>query len=197
MPIVPAFVICLSLMSSAASDPGLDVARGITGPEPAPALPTPLWMDERVWAMALVVIAVAVAVLAGRAGRPPAAPEPPPNEWAAAELDRLARLDAPASAAADRLAELLRGYLDRRYGLPAAGKTTAEVVALLTPFPPQTVADWRSLLERCDVTRFANAGFSTDDWAAALDQARSLTTESLPVGEVAGSAAARPVGEKA
>src|SRR5205814_1207585 len=89
---------------------------------------------------------VRATVPAGGRLRPPA-PEPPPVEWATAELDRLAGLDPAAPSTADALAVLLRGFLTRRYQLPAAGKTTAEVVAVLGPLPPESVAGWQSLLE--------------------------------------------------
>ena len=48
----------------------------------------------------------------------------------------------------------------------------------------------------CDVARFGNLGFSPPEWTDALDQARQLIAASLPVGEVADSAAINPVGEK-
>jgi len=74
---------------------------------------------------------------------------------------------------------------------------TAEVVAVLGPLPPESVAGWQSLLERCDVARFTNLGFTAGEWTNALDQARHLIAASLPVGEVADSAAGGPTGEKA
>ncbi|HEY1379853.1 MAG TPA: hypothetical protein VGF55_23835 [Gemmataceae bacterium] len=172
----------------------LDEARGVTGPEPAPPAPPPVWRDERVWAGMIVVAAIIAALLAGRR-RPPPAPELPPAEWANVELDRLARQGPDA----DALADLLRGFLARRYQLPAAGRTTAELHVLLrpVPLPPEVVTSWQSLLERCDVARFANVGFNTDEWAAALDQVRHLIAASLPVGEAADSAAVSPDGENA
>ena len=81
----------------------LDEARGITGPEPAPPTPPPIWMDERTWAAGIVVIAVVAAILAGRGTAPAANPEPPAAVWAAGELDRLNRLDPADPAAADAL----------------------------------------------------------------------------------------------
>src|SRR5437764_131014 len=66
-----------------------------------------------------------------------------------------------------------------------------------SPRADLAVADWRALLERCDVARFANVGFTDDEWAAVLNQARNRIASSLPVGEAANSASVDPVGEKA
>jgi hypothetical protein len=173
----------------------LDEAHGVTGPEAAPPTATPLWMDERCWAAAIVLIAVLTAILAGRCLRRPAAPEPPPSEWAAAELDRLAGFDPAESSSADALANLLRGFLVRARQIPAAGKTTVELLALLRSRPGKIAADWGLLLERCDLARFANAGFTADEWANTIQQARSLTAASLPVGEATVSTVIGPTRE--
>jgi hypothetical protein len=175
----------------------LDEARGITGPEPAPPSAPTIWQDERFWAASIVVIAVVAAILAGRGLRSPPAPESPPAEWAAAELDRLGRLEPRDPAAADALAATLRGYLDRRFHVPATGKNTTELLSLLEWVPSDSAADWRSLLERCDIARFAGLEFSNHEWTNALGIARRLMTETLPVREATDSAAASPTGEKA
>ena len=109
----------------------LDEAHGVTGPEPAPQTATPIWLDERFWAVMIAIVAVVTAVLVGRGLRPRLPPEPPVHVWALGELDRIAGLNPADRASADALAELLRGFLFRQYGLAASGKTTAEVVALL------------------------------------------------------------------
>ncbi len=166
----------------------LDEAHGVTGPEPAPATPTPIWMDGRFWAVCIVVIAVVTAVLAGGGLRAPPLPELQPSEWAATELDRLSGFDPADPAAADALAGLLRGYLARSHGLPAVGKTTAELLILLSSNSGRIATDWGPLLEQCDLARFANAGFSADQWKMAIDLARRLIGGSLPVGEAAVSA---------
>jgi hypothetical protein len=169
----------------------LDEARGVTGPEPAPPAPPPYWKDERVWAAAIVLVAIVATLLAGRSVRMPPAPELPPAEWAAAGLDRLARLDPAEPATADGLAGLLRGYLARRYQFPAEKMTSAE---LLSQWPGDSEDDWRLLLERCDLARFAKFRFSTDEWVTAIGEVRRLT---LPVGEAADSTMVREGRQKA
>jgi hypothetical protein len=175
----------------------LDEAHGVTGPEPAPPGPTPFWRDERFWAVVMVLFAVGAAVFAGRRRPPPPEPELPPVEWANAQLDRLAAADPANTATADALAELIRGFLVRRHLFPAAGKTTAELTVLLHALPPDQADGWHSLLERCDLARFANVDFSAGGWADVLDRARRLAAASLSVGEATGSAAGSPAGENA
>jgi hypothetical protein len=170
--------------------PDVDDARGVTGPEPAPPA-EPFWTDMRFWAAVMVVIAVAAAVLAGRRVPPPPVPEPPPAEWAAGAVDRLAQGDPDAH----RLAAVLREFLARQFHIAAAGSTTAELVARLPAVVP--VADWQRLLERCDVARFSDRGFTELEWRQVLDQARRLVVESLPVAESAGSAGETSAGENA
>jgi hypothetical protein len=169
----------------------LDDARGVTGPEPAPPATVPLWRDERAWAALIVLVAVTAAVLAGRRQPSPPVPELPPVKWVAAELDQLAGHEPDPN----QLAVALRGFLSRQFHITAGGATTGELVSRL--HEALDVAWWQSLLERCDVARFANLRISADEWADMLDQARRVTAASLPVGEPAGSAAVDPTGENA
>jgi hypothetical protein len=173
----------------------LDEARGVTGPEPAPASPKPLWLDERVWAAGIVIIAVTAAMLAGRY-RPPPPPVIPPAEWATAELTRLAELDPAQPSSADAVARFIREFLAHRYQLPVDGKTTAELLKTMSPVSPGSASAWQVLLERYDVARFANLGFTAQEWTAALQEARRLVAESLPVGEMADPSASDPSGQK-
>ena len=106
----------------------IDEARGVTGPESAPPAPMPLWKDERAWAVLLAVAAVIAALWAGRRHQPPPAPEPPPAEWAIAELDRLAT----SGAADNALANLLQGFS------PAASTCRPTSSAPLTPSAGRT-----------------------------------------------------------
>src|SRR5205085_2595679 len=131
-----------------------------TGPEPAPPEPP---STVGVWLTALGTVACAlVAVWRWRVRRRRAgAPEPAPAGWLAAELGWLAALDPAAPAAADALGGAARGYLARRYGVAAVGRTTGELVALL---PAEAPAAWRDVLERCDLAKFARAGFTPAEW---------------------------------
>jgi hypothetical protein len=141
--------------------------------------------------MAIVLVAVGTAVFVGRRRPAPPVAEPPPEQWAAAELHRLSRRDPNA----DALARMLRGFLDRKHKICAAGRTTRELLPLLEDKP--YVEAWQTILERCDATRFSKSEFSSVDWSAVIAEAGRLTAETLPVSEVTGSAASGAVGEKA
>jgi hypothetical protein len=176
----------------------VDEAHGVTGPEPAPPLPPTPLRDWLIAAAVLLGLAVTILVAWRRRRRRPV-PEPPADVWALAGLDRLATRDPADPAAADALADLLRGFLARRYGLDAEGRTTAELLARLRPLPlaPDVFTSWQALLERCDLARFARLGFTAEEWAHAINQAREVVAASLPVGEAAGAAAAGGAGGNA
>jgi hypothetical protein len=166
----------------------VDEARGVTEPEPAPPEVTNPWPGVAL-AAAVVLVGGAAGVVWWRRRRSRPVTELPPAEWARAELDRLAKRDAADPAAADALADVLRGFLARRFRLDAEGRTTAELLARLRPLPlpAAALAAWQALLERCDLARFARLGFAADEWGPVLDRARDLVAASLPVGEAAGA----------
>jgi len=149
----------------------LDDARDVTGPEPPPPAPP---STAAAWLAALGTAAGAlVAVWRWRVRRGRAVgPEPAPAEWLAGQLTRLATLDPGSHAAADALGATARGYVARRYQVAADGRTTAELLTLL---PADAPATWRDLLERCDLAKFARAGFTPAEWDKALDQLRGQT----------------------
>lgn len=175
-------------VTTASGRADVDNALGVTGPETAPETAVPVWTDERFWAAVIVVAAVTGALLAGRRHRPGPMREPPPADWAAAELDRLDRCEPDA----DRLSTVLRGFLSRRFPITTVG-TTAELVSLIT----DNAEAWRSVLERCDVARFSKVGIKPSEWSGILFEARRLITETLPVAEPAGSTGGGPARENA
>jgi hypothetical protein len=177
----------------------LDEARGVTGPELVPPPPPSAVRNWLIAAAVVVCLGVMLVLVGRRLRRPQPVPEPPPVEWALAALTRLEGRDPTDPVAADELADLLRGFLTRRYLPAAAGKTTAELLALLRPCPlaPDALAGWQALLERCDLARFARLGFAPDEWSTALIQVRDLVTASVPVSESAEAAQEVAAGEKA
>ena len=114
-------------------------------------------------------VLTAVLVRRWRAKPPPV----PPGAWAVRELDRLAR--EPGPAVADRVAVVVRGYVERRHGLPATQRTTAELLAACggAGWPAETVAGLREVLERCDRARFAGGELSADEAAELIAAARA------------------------
>jgi hypothetical protein len=142
------------------AEPKAEHARPVTGIEELPPLPGPdpgavgWWFAAGLGAVFGAVLGWVV-VRRWRAGPPPL----PPAVWATRELDRLARevTAGRAAGAADRVAAVVRGYVERRHGLPASRRTTAELVAACdgAGWPAEGVAGLRDLLGRCDRTRFA------------------------------------------
>jgi hypothetical protein len=136
-------------------------ARDITGIEAVP-LPEP----GRGWLLPLALGAAGLAALLGgwfavrrRAGRIPAME---PDVWA---LGELARVEALADAvAAERyhtlLSDVIRRYIEMRFGLRAPRQTTAEFLEAARQASPLTPSDQqmlRDFLERCDLAKFAQA----------------------------------------
>jgi hypothetical protein len=98
----------------------------------------------------------------------------PPGEWAAAELDRLERDRAAGGRLAERLAAVLREYVERRDGLPAPKLTTTELLAEAerVGWPAESVAALRGLLERCDRAKFAGEAPTDAEGGELLGRAR-------------------------
>lgn len=137
---------------STVSDPKPDSARPVTGIEqlPPPTIvetPSPIW-----WALVGVVI-VAVATVAWRLRH---RPKPVlPGEWATAAFNRLENLSR--EALVDGVATVIRGYIDRRFGIPAPKLTTTEllIAAEQAGWPVEETDPLRGLLEICDRAKFA------------------------------------------
>jgi hypothetical protein len=73
----------------------------------------------------------------------------------------------------------------------ATGRTTGELVALL---PADVAAEWRESLERCDLAKFARAGFTPAEWDKALDRLKEARA-TLPTGKRPPSADTTAVGQ--
>ncbi|HET6575888.1 MAG TPA: hypothetical protein VFG68_19960 [Fimbriiglobus sp.] len=119
--------------------------------------------------VAVVLVGVVGAWLLRRRRR---VPPPSPEEWAIARLDELAPGD---PAFADRLSDVLRTYLERRSGLPATRRTTAELLTAIGSdgLPVELV---RPVLERCDAAKFAGLDPTADECRQLLAAVRSIVT---------------------
>jgi len=168
----------------------LDEAREVTGPEAAPPAP-PARLG--VWLTGVGVVAGALLLWSRwrTRRRRDRRPEPTLAAWLDGELARLGPVDAAAPSAADSLGDVIRGYLARRYRVVATGRTTGELVSLL---PAEAAADWRDVLERCDLAKFARAGFTPAEWDKALVRLRDARA-TLPAGEPPPSADTTAVGQ--
>jgi len=119
-------------------------------PKPAePAEPFPVW--------AVVVLAGAVgAVAAALVLRPRRARPVDPLEWARARFANLSAAP-PGAATVDGVAEVLRGFVERRFGVPATKLTTTELAAAAREqgWPVEQAEAIRALLDECDRAKFA------------------------------------------
>lgn len=153
------------------------------------------WLYETLAALALAAV---VALLAyrwwRRRGRPAARPEPalPPGLWALHEIDRRSRLPVCASGPAKPIftlaSEVVRIYIERRYGISAIDMTTKEcMIALKQRAPGDDVIRWvQSFLDECDTIKFTRIEPSADRWATIWNDARLLVQMTTPPDELAG-----------
>lgn len=107
----------------------------------------------------------------------PAAPPPPPlppREWALKELDALA--DLPLEELVERLTEILRTYLARRYGIPVLERTTAELLTDLKQrdFSEELRRPVKSTLELGDLVKFAKVAPSREEALEEVQRTRQL-----------------------
>jgi hypothetical protein len=130
----------------------------------------------------------------------PAAPERllPPGLWALEELDRRSRLpfclSGPAKAVFTSVSEVIRIYLDRRFGIPAIEMTTLECLrALQGQRLPQEVLRWaQEFLEECDRVKFTKIEPERERWATIWNDARLIVKMTTPPEELGVGEAARP-----
>ena len=172
----------VEVRSALTSQDSMVAPRDITGARP----PTPdPW---RAWQVALLVVWTSVA-LAGvwaligawrnRVRR--GARVPRPEEWALAALGDLARFDWIAAGEARelyyRLTEIVRGYVESKFGLHAPEMTTAEFLTTLAqnrsalPYDAEKLGQF---LEACDMVKYAAMSPRREDADDALATARAF-----------------------
>ncbi len=148
------------------------------GPPQEELPPLPSGGTSRWWVVSAVVVVVLVCglLLARRWRRRQAAPLGP-RERALRDLTALPPAEADLLAFHDHLAQALRAFLAARFGLPAAQRTTAELLtalAALPECPPEQQVRVRDLLERCDAVRFGGRSGTPEAARAVLDGARQF-----------------------
>ena len=182
-----------------AAEPGdLRNLRDITGIEKHATPPA-----DRAWTLWIWLGAVAVPgfLLVGwmwsrRNGRPRL--PTPAHCGALKELDELEARDLPATGQVERyhtlLADLMRRYLERRFRLPASQQTTPEFLDTLATAGPLTAPQQETLasfLRRCDLAKFARAGFTPEECQALAGIARDLIGQTAENSESNGKRGAR------
>jgi hypothetical protein len=152
--------------------------RDITDIEMSPT-PASNWHWILVLGPLVALILVVIALWKWR--RHSVNPAPPPEQWALRELDRIAALNLPAVGKMEDfhglLANIIRRYLENRFGLPARRQTTPEFLRSMeasTALTDSQRALLRIFLERCDHAKFARARPSAAECGGLLELARGF-----------------------
>jgi hypothetical protein len=176
-------------VTSVGLDEGGDI-RDVKGPLGIPRSLTTLFL-----LLLPVVLALAVAFAlyrwakhrkSGTLGAPTTTPYRPPHEIA---LEALARLES--SHLLDRgqvkefyirASEILRTFVEGRFGIPALEMTTRDLMSALeeTDKEPLALQGFRSFLDRCDMVKFAKHRPDPRMGLELLDMGRRLVEESIP-----------------
>lgn len=198
----------LEVRSALTAQDNPEQPRDITGPLLPPRPPLSPWQWGVVAATTVVAIAavyVAYQVVRRRLLRPP----PPilPEVWALRALAELASFDwfehAREREYYYRLTEIVRSYIERKFGLAAPERTTEEFLGMLVrrrsalPYDAQRLRDF---LEACDVVKYAALEPRREDADGALATARAFvhaTAAAAGCAEPAPAASTRPAEESA
>ncbi len=151
--------------------PGREAARG--------------WL---LWAgLALGVLLLGVTALAVQRRRATKPPPPAPHEWALRELERLAARPPGAGAEVEAyhtaVSAVLRGYLERRFHLPAERQTTAEFLQAVrssSELSAEQQTALGELLTQCDLAKFARVWPSAEECQALVSRARAFVEATAP-----------------
>jgi hypothetical protein len=183
-----------------------DRPRDITGSLLPPRPPLPWWLWLLIVGAAVVLLAAGYAVyrtLRRWAARPP----PPilPEVWALRALAELGTYDWVARGQARdyyyRLTEIIRQYIERKFGLAAPEMTTEEFLVTLARNKgalPYDVDRLHDFLEACDWVKYAALQPRREDAEGALATARAFvhaTAAAASPTADAPTAASTPAGE--
>lgn len=192
-------------VESVGRDEGGDI-RDIKGPLAIPFAVAALLP----WAAALLALAAVAAWLhrrrrrqSGPETRAPAVPPRPAHETALAALDALEAEGLIERGEIKtyhiRLSDILRVYLEGRFGLDAMEMTTGEVLDGLrgSDADAGAVADLRGLLDRCDLVKFAKLRPAAAACRELAPLARRVVNATTPVEPAASAAGAVPAEQTA
>lgn len=174
------------------NDPIADY-RGVEEPEDKSVFDNvPDWMIDYWWIIILLAIAIGAFLWAWRRYRKegrilPKKPEPTPYETAITSLNRLKNRklweNGMEKEYFTELTEILRVYLDGRFGINAMEMTSRQIMETLTDNPD--VKDKRGyirqILSIADFVKFAKVRPLPDDNIAAFDNAVKFVEETKPV----------------
>jgi Domain of unknown function (DUF4381) len=125
-----------------------------------------------VGAACLVALLVAAGTLIRRRRR--LGPVLSVEQRALRELDRLENASGAPEWRFARLADVLRGYLSERFGVPALQQTTSEFLRETSDALAGERDVLRELLEHCDLAKFAGVAADGDQWKQSAARARAF-----------------------
>lgn len=126
----------------------------VTPPEDPPHPPDVERVNPLPWiAAGVVLVCLVLGVVVWKRSRK--VPPVPPLEWALAELARVRPEDGAPTV--ERVAEVLRSFVERHFGTPATKLTTGELSAAAAQqgWPVEQADALRGLLDECDRAKFA------------------------------------------
>jgi hypothetical protein len=172
--------------------------RPVTAPLLPPAPPWTWWQWALLSAAPLAALALFLGIRRRLRQPPPHVPPLAPEEWARRSLATLDPDDwLPRGAERDyyyRLTEIVRGYIERRFGLAAPEMTTPEFLARLASEPQALAGEGerlRAFLVACDLVKYAAAHPGIDSARAAHASAFAfvVATAEAAIHDVGGQAA--------
>jgi hypothetical protein len=165
--------------------PDVNQARDITGPEEVPS-DTGKW-NWLLWLGGAIVL-LGLSLAGWQVGRRWARQRliQTPEQWALAELDRMAKENLAATWDANRyhtlLSDVVRRYLEKRFQLPASRQTTPEFLQAMHQSPQLTPAQQdllRDFLQRCDLAKFAGVNPLPEECQATVAMARGFIEQTV------------------
>jgi hypothetical protein len=153
-------------------------ARPVTTIEDVALIPPVEDRSPVLWVVSIV--AVACAIVAGVAfTRKRPVPASPPAEWAMAELAQLQPTEDNGLHIAERIAAIVRTFVERRDTIPATKLTTAELANATHAlgWPRERIDTLLELLNECDLAKFANTAPTRDRCEQLLTSVRRIVTE--------------------
>lgn len=174
--------------------PLTELAQGLR--DPVDIADRRLWW----WILAGAGAAVSLAVawwMMNRPGKVEAEPPLPPDQWALREIERLEAERLPERGEVDgffvRLSDVVRTYLERRFGIAAPEQTTQEFLRAAGRHPELAGGHERTLaqfLRTADMVKFAAQRPAGTECGRALDAMRGFVRATAPVEPEPGTASA-------
>ncbi len=131
----------------------------------------------------------------------PSEPQLPPGLWALREIDRRSRLPVnntgPVKVIFTMVSDVIRHYLNRRYGIHAIDMTTYECLRALHALGPgDELLRWlKEFFDECDTAKFSRLEPPRERWTTIWNDARLIVQMSTPPEELGEKAPAPQTAE--